>query len=195
MKNKQRKSKTNKDFLAAPDAATVKYSGPIPTRTSENGIVSILRDEIEYNTGSGTSFVSILDNNPSGADNWSEYSTAWAEYRVLAIKLEYVPQYVVNTTNIASAPLVHSVLHTSTITSPTGYSTALSIGDAKLGNTMTRFTREWRMQGVDEATWITTTAPAASSLAFTSSAFNATTGVLYGIGLITYLVQFRTTVQ
>jgi hypothetical protein len=168
------------------------YSGPVPQRTAENGIVALLRENASFASGTGTSFVSVLDNNPSGADNWTEYSNAWAEYRVLAIRVEYEPIQVVNTAAVTAAPLVHSVIHQPSLSPPANYGQAFSAGDAKLGNTMRKFVRTWRMSGTAEATYQNTLAPSATSLTVASSAFGLTTGVTYGIAFITYLVQFRT---
>lgn len=180
------------DFLPPPNASATVYMGPVPQRTAENGIVALLRADAAFASGSGTSFVSILDNNPSGCDNWTEYSNAWSEYRVLAIRVEYQPIQIVNTSAVTAAPLVHSVIHQPSLTAPTNFGQAFSIGDAKLGSTMRKFVRTWRMSGTAEATYQNTLAPAATSLAVTSSAFGLTTGTTYGYAFITYLVQFRT---
>jgi hypothetical protein len=181
------------DFLQPPNASAIVYSGPIPQRTAENGIVAILRENATFASGSGTSFISILDNNPSGADNWSEYSNAWGEYRVLAMRVEYEPIQVVNTAAVTAAPLVHSVVHQpGLVSSPTNYGQAFSIGDAKLGNTMRKYVRLWRMSGSSEAVYQSTLAPAATGLSVLSSAFGLTTATTYGYAFITYLVQFRT---
>ncbi len=171
----------------------IAYKGVIPSRTSDNGIVAILRSNDQFDTGGGTSIVGILDNNPSASDNWSEYSTAWSEYRVLGMRLQFAPLYSVNTATITTGPIVHSVVHTSSVISPTDYAEALSIGDSKMSNITRPFVREWRMSDADEATWLPTSAPAATADAFAFAAFDLTTGTTYGQGLITYFVQFRTT--
>jgi len=180
------------DFLSPPNASATVYMGPVPQRTAENGIVALLREDAVFVSGSGTSFVSILDNNPSSADNWTEYSNAWGEYRVLAMRVEYEPVQIVNTAAVAAAPLVHSVVHQPSLSSPGNYGQAFSIGDAKLGNTMRKHVRTWRMSGTAEATYQNTLSPAATSLAFVNSAFGLTTATTYGYAFITYLIQFRT---
>jgi len=203
MKNSPRRKNKNRlprpdqasqiDFLMPPPASATLYAGPVPQRTAENGIVALLREDAIFSTGSGTNFVSVLDNNPSGADNWTEYSNSWGEYRVLAMRVEYEPVQVVNTAAVTAAPLVHSVLHQASLpSSPSNYGQAFSLGDAKLGNTMRKFVRVWRMSGTAEATYQNTLAPAATSLTVTSSAFGLTTATTYGYAFITYLVQFRT---
>ncbi len=190
-----RDSPSQVDFQRPPPASATLFRGVIPQRTSENGIIALLRLNATFSTGAGTSFVSNLDNNPSSADNWTEYSNAWTEYRVLGMRLEYEPIQVVNTTTVTAGPIVHSVLHGPSISAVTNYGQAFSYGDAKLGNTMRKYVREWRMSGTAESTYQLCLSPAATSLAFLSAAFGLTTATTYGYGFVTYLVQFRTATE
>lgn len=176
----------------APDPSSTKYSGVVSTRTAEQGIVAILRGSATYATGVGTSFNSYTDNNPSAADNWAEYAGAWSEYRVLGMKLTYAPNFVVNTATVGSGINVHSVLHAPTVASATTTQQAYSQGDARVGSITKPFTRTWKMSSATESAWIPTGTPAANSLAFSHSSFGLTTGLTYGIGFITYMIQFRT---
>lgn len=192
---RKRSSRNNNDSAGiprAPDPSQIKYGGPIATHTSERGVVAILRLTANAATGAGTSFVSILDNNPSGTDNWSEYSTSWSSYRVLGVRLQFIPWPCVNIATITTAPMVHTVLHASSITSPTNLSTSFSQGDSRVCNVATPFTRVWKMSNTVESAWIVTSAPSANSLCFATSAYNLTTGNSYGTFFITYMVQFRT---
>lgn len=179
------------DMPRPPPTSTTAYAGRIPVRTAENGITAVLRAVDAFDTGGGTSIVGIIDNNPSATDNWNEYATAWGEYRVLGIRLEYQPLYSVNTTAITSAPIVHSVIHQSSLTSPTDYGQAYSYGDPKITNSTLSFVREWRMTNVNESTWIATGAPSATSIALLFAAFDLTTGLTYGQLFVNFFIQFR----
>lgn len=167
------------------------YRGPIPTRTAENGAVVLLREIATLSTGAGTSFNSIIDNNPSGCDNWSEYSTSWSEYRVLGIRFEYVPQFAVNTAVVNVSPLVHCILHMKSNPAITSYPQAFSYGDSHLGHVCRRRLMEWRMSTPEEASFLDTNAPAGVAVAYTNYAEGLTTATQYGILFVTYLVQFR----
>jgi hypothetical protein len=195
--NMQRKKKMRptkrryQDFPVVPSPSALQYRGIIPRNASEDGIVSVLRDVVTYNTGAGTSFVSYLDNNPSSTDNWSEYSTSWSEYRVLGIRFEYSPTYVVNVAAVQTAPFVTSVLHMKSTPAIASYPQALSYGDSRLGHITKTFSREWRMIGAEEGAWIDTGAPAGTTFVFSAYAETLTTALLYGTMLRTWLVQFR----
>jgi hypothetical protein len=167
------------------------YKGPIPRNVSEDGIVAVLRDVVTFNTGAGTTFVSYLDNNPSSTDNWSEYSTSWAEYRVLGIRYEYSPTFLVNTAAVLTAPLATTVLHMKASPAIASYPQALSYGDSRLGHVTKKFSREWRMIGAEEGAWIDTAAPAGTAFTFAAYGEALTTALLYGTMVRTYLVQFR----
>lgn len=180
-----------KDFPLVPSPSALQYNGPIPANASEDGIVSVLRDVVAFNTGAGTSFVSYLDNNPSSTDNWSEYSTSWSEYRVLGIRFTYSPTYVVNAAAVQTAPFVTSILHMKSTPAIASYPQALSYGNSRFGHISKPFVREWRMIGAEEGAWIDTAAPAGTTFVFTAYSETLTTALLYGTMLRTWLIQFR----
>ncbi len=188
---RQNRGRGRKNFPVAPSSGALIYRGIIPQNTAETGIVATLRDYVTFNTGAGTGFNSQLDNNPSSADNWSEYSTSWSEYRVLGIRFEFVPQFSVNTTAVTTGPLVNSILHMAGAPSNTTYATSLGYGDAKLGHVTKSFVREWRMTEVNEAQFISTASPANTAYVFIAYADSLTTGTAYGAIFRTWLVQFR----
>jgi hypothetical protein len=191
-KNKKKSARRRyQDFPLVPSPSALQYHGIIPRNASEDGIVSVLRDVVTFNTGAGTSFVSYLDNNPSSTDNWSEYSTSWSEYRVLGVRFEYSPTYVVNVAAVQTAPFVTSVLHMKSTPAIASYPQALSYGDSRLGHITKPFSREWKMIGAEEGAWIDTGAPAGTTFIFTAYSETLTTALLYGTMLRTWLVQFR----
>jgi hypothetical protein len=195
MKTKKRtrrnRARSGIDFPVPPPANLITYKGPIPTRTSERGIVVSVRALSTLSTGVGTSFNVLLDNNPSGADNWSEYSTAWAEYKVLGMRFEVIPTAKVNTAALASGPLITNVLHQSTAPGITTLTNCFSFGDPSVHNTTDHFVFEWRLQDTDESLWQLTSAPGRTS--YTANFFSSglTTATTYGYVYITYLVQFH----
>lgn len=186
-----RRGVNNKNFPPVPRASLLEYRGVIPANAAEEGIVVILRDTATFSTGGGTSFTSILDNNPSGTDNWTEYSTSWSEYRVLGVRYHYAPTFAVNTAAVNSAPLAHAVLHMKSSPAISSYSNAVAYGDSRLGHVNKMFTREWRMASAEEGTFLDTAAPAPTAVTFTAYAEGLSTGLTYGVCFRTWLVQFR----
>ncbi len=194
MKNK-RSSRRSKEpnFPRVPRTDLMLYNGVIPTHNAESGTLVIMREVATLATGAGTSFNSILDNNPSGTDNWSEYSTSWSEYRVLGIRFEYEPQYPVNTAAVTTAPLVHCILHMKSNPAIASYPQAFSYGDSYLGHVSRKRIMEWRMTTPEEATFVDTSSPAGTAIAYTNYAEGLTTATQYGVVFVTYLVQLRNT--
>jgi hypothetical protein len=188
--NSRRRSR-KQNLPRAPPATVLAYKGLIPYNASETGITAVLRDEFSLSTGVGTAISANLDNNPSGTDNWSEYSTSWSEYRVLGVRFQFVPQYAVNTAAIASSPFAHSVLHMKSAPSIASYGQCFSYGDSRFGHINKPFSREWRMNSAEEGTYIDCSSPALTAYIFTYYADSLTAATIYGILFRTWLVQFR----
>ncbi len=189
-RNAQRRNR--KQNIPRPPAASVlAYKGVIPYNASETGITTILRDELSLSTGVGTSISANLDNNPSGTDNWSEYSTSWSEYRVLGVRFQFVPQFAVNTAAVATSPFAHSVLHMKAAPSIVSYSQCFSYGDSRFSHITKPFSREWRMNSAEEGTYLDCSSPSLTAYVFTYYADSLTAATIYGILFRTWLVQFR----
>lgn len=193
MKQRQKRNRrrNGKNFPPVPSPSALMYKGIIPYNASETGIVAVLRDQFALSTGVGTSVSGNLDNNPSGTDNWSEYSTSWSEYRVLGIRFQFVPNFAVNTAAIATSPLVTSVLHMASAPAIVSYSQCFSYGDSQLGHITKPSIREWRMTEVAEANFIDCSAPGLTSYVYTYYADSLTAATIYGNIFRTWLVQFR----
>jgi hypothetical protein len=191
MPKRKQRSNNAKNFPPVPRPGLIEYHGPIPVNASETGIVAVLRDEFALSTGVGTVISGNLDNNPSGTDNWSEYSTSWSEYRVLGIRIEFKPAFSVNTAAVATNTFCSSVLHMAAAPSIVSYGQCFSYGDAKLGHVTKPQTREWRMTETPEAAFIDCAAPTLSSYVYTYYADTLTGATIYGQIFRTWLVQFR----
>lgn len=190
-RQRQKRKAMRSNIPRPPSASVLAYKGLIPYNASETGITTILRDVVSLSTGVGTSVSGNLDNNPSGTDNWSEYSTSWSEYRVLGVRFQFVPQYAVNTAAVATSPLAHSVLHMKSAPSIVSYSQCNSYGDSRFSHITKPFSREWRMNSAEEGTYVDCASPALTAYIFTYYADSLTAATIYGILFRTWLVQFR----
>ncbi len=193
---RKRPSRGNIERAIAPPPSTISYSGPIAFPQTDETTVT-LYDSFDITATTGGPLVFKFDNNPSSARNWTEYSTAWNNYRVLGIRYRYYPRVVVNTTS-ATGPEglfgVNTIVH-GIVPSPTTLPTAMSIGQARPWVVFDRFTREWRMQEVAEATYGLCSAPALTSNTLIMYASAPGITFDYGTVMIEYLVQFKTHVQ
>jgi hypothetical protein len=167
------------------------YKGPISIRNQDTTIVSLLDNATITSAAMTGNIAGAFNNNPSNSRTWTEYSTSWAEYRVLGVKVTYDPIYTVNTTAINGFSGYQSVVH-GTPASPASLAQAASTGIAKPWNAFRRFTREWRMNDTAEALWLATTSPSANSNTFVVYAEGGTVSTYYGNLLLEYLVEFRT---
>lgn len=181
-----------------PSSAAVQYQGPTKElRDAQDGIVVELRLTQSVASGGGTSLNYSLNTDPSAADNWSEYSTAWGEYRVLAMTAVYEPLKSCSlyagaaSTYEAQAPAIHSVYHQFTAPTTTNYATAWSVGDSIVSHVTKRSSRVWRMSESREAVFNPTSTPVTTIYGVSYFADGVTTATTYGIMFITYLVQFR----
>jgi hypothetical protein len=172
------------------DPATVRYNGPI-TDTRADTLIALLPVNASVSSDVIGAISGTFNNNPSSAVNWTEYSTAWGEYRVLGIKCTYIPQYSANTTVIGGFSGYHGIIHGLGAFAPTTLAEASATGVARLWYPFRPFVREWRMSSVEEAAWVSTAGPAATSNALSLYGQGATASTLYGNTLLEYLIQFR----
>lgn len=184
------KGSRRKDNPSVPSTTLLRYRGPIPERTAEEGIVVTLRSLSSLATGVGTGFNITIDNNPNGYDNWTEYSTAWAQYRMLGLRAEFVPVFNVSLATANSGPIISNIVHGLTAPAVTTLTNAFSYGDPKIHHTTKKFIREWRMTTPAEAIWQPTASPGLTSYAFNFFSSGLTTATTYGYIYYTALVQF-----
>jgi hypothetical protein len=196
MKNKR--NNTQKKNGRVPATDVIKYNGPINVGTTLTGIVANLRETISI-ISSGSGIISYIDHvDPSGSDNWSEYSTSWLEYRVLGIKYHFMPQYKVNTatttTVIQDTPIVFCQLHSSTAPTPSSIQEAWAYSDGKkVDSLMREKSVTWRMSDTFEAEFQDTATPSTAIYSVMFQGFGASNSITYGTIFISYLVQFRGT--
>lgn len=190
-KNKQlkRRGRRGASMLSVPPSAVV-YRGPIQANPFDT-LTALLPVSASVSTASLGEINGTFNNNPSGGTNWSEYSTAWREYRVLGVKFTYIPRFSANTTTLSGFSGYHGIIYGTGSYTPTTLPEAAATGLAKLWDPFHRFTRTWKMGSVEQAGWIDTGSPFASSNCITLYAQDGTPSTLYGNIMIEYLVQFR----
>jgi len=175
-----------------PSPSAVSYSGRIPTNNSESGVVATLKRAFQVTTNLSGLYASTQTYDPSGCDNWTEYSTIFEEYRVLGIRYEYYPTFTVNTTGVGGGLMVNSIIHAYTSPSPGNITEAYSYGDSRVGNVFKPFVREWKMSEVGEAEFVKTSSTASDQYTFMVYIDQGGASIAYGVVFCNYLVQFRT---
>jgi len=191
---RRRPRKPLRRMVNVPPSA-VAYKGPISIPVSDTTTV-ILTDNANLATGMSTAIIStVFNNNPSNARNWTEYSTAWNEYRVLGIRFTYDPLTPTPNGILLTGSGYQSIFH-GTATAPTSLAEASSTGTARSFNVFKPFLREWRMVDINEATFVQTGSPSSTSDTLVVYSNNASpVNTTFGNVRIDYLVQFKTHVK
>jgi len=174
-----------------PDPGIIHYLGPLQPRNDDTTTVTLFNNQSVTMDGAGN-FSSSITNDPSSARNWTEYSTSWSEYRVLAVKITYFPSAVVNTATIPGFQGYQSVMHNPGTIVPASLAQAASTGLARGWTPFKRFVRAWRMETTTEATFFATSAPSANSQTHMLYAVAGGAAITYGNIEIQYYVQFKT---
>jgi hypothetical protein len=164
------------------------YKGPIVVPSTDEISVT-LYDSFDVSLVLATQLQLLFDNNPSSARNWTEYSTSWKQYRVLGIRYRYYPSRPVNLAGEAGFG-VESIVH-GTYAAPASLAQAMSTGRSRPWQPWKQFTREWKMQEVNEAIYTATGAPASNSHTLMLYASAPGSAVDVGTLMIEYLVQFK----
>jgi hypothetical protein len=187
--NKQRRSnKSNALYQHIPPSAT-SFNGPLTT-TVDSSVMTFYVDAAISTSAAGV-VQGVFNNDPSISVNWLSYASSWNEYRVLGARYSFVPGNVVNTATIAGFTGYHSIVRGLTSPAPASLSDAASAGISRAWTAFKPFNREWRMMDVEEATFVRTGFPAATSNTLSIYATGGTASTTYGHLLIMYLVQFR----
>jgi hypothetical protein len=187
-------------------ASALVYKGPIWTPADQ-----LQQDLIEvslYYTGTlssnaGGVINSVFDQTMTYLQLWGDYYAAYDEFRVLGVELEYFPSNRYDRLTVTTTPGVSVVDRDSNnalsgITGSFIYSSArvMSLDDPWTDNHDYRGSSvpsiKWRMDGVNDATWITTANPIPTTkptIKLFFSGLSASTA--YGLVLTRYRVQFR----
>jgi len=195
-KNFKRKGKSNSGGRANPPAGTVRYAGPIFSRSDLSQQQTITR--VLVTAGGFTSSVSgtialAITNNPSTSPDWSSYVNTYERFRVLATELEYVP-FFEHFSNTAGLAFTQQALAYNTsrdiLAVPASLSNVLSNPSAKLTNTQCRFKIRGRMDGTLDAGFIPTVSPV-STWTHQVYATNLPLNTQYGNFALRIRVQFQ----
>jgi len=184
--------------VLGPGAQT--YRGPVVPR----GLVAqqqIIARRLTYFTtaasnGSGNIGYSF-SNNPTSTFEWTNYAALYTEYRTLAFRVRYQPNYGTyissttgTTTHIRDGPMVVYRERNSAASIVSTIGAAFSKEGAYIGSTQRPCWNVIKMSGSSESAWYNTIAPTANT-AVNFVAFSLDTGVTYGNFFLEFLVQFR----
>jgi hypothetical protein len=184
--------KPSKKARNDPPASTTIYTGPTLDTANRSNIdtTTVVLWKEGGITASGTAINPVFSfGDPSGCTDWSDYSSSYDEFRVLAVSFYYSPNsFASNGASNSYAP-IYSVIDRDSSTALTTYAAAANYGSLAVHSLDRKWSRTWKMNGVREATYVNTQSPVTTgAFKFFSSGLS---NVTFGRFLCVYRVQFR----
>jgi hypothetical protein len=200
-KSKPKKSKATGEKETADGALS--YSGPfrppinLAARKKYTTLLNYATQTISSDAA-GVITGNVGIGNPSGAASWTKLAAVFDEFRVLSCVIQYNPvdRYdapLAITTAVSQPPLLILIDRDSSA-SPASVATASGYESCKQVGLSDPFMITYRMNGVREATFVTTSTPTnspARGFEWIASASSSTVSVTFGYLFISWLVQFR----
>ena len=190
----KKKSKKSKVFSEPPelDPDAQVYRGPITSRAGreEADLHTVLLFYIAELISTGGGVVNnVMDDNPSNASEWSNFSALFHEYRVLGATLEFWPQNRYSKSTTITRP-VAAIVDRSAAGALGSYAAAFNHPSARMVGLDDPFKVVWHMENAEESTFLQTASSAARHWfkLYADTVSNTTT---YGIYRVSLLTQFR----
>ncbi len=171
------------------------YKGPIDlAKGTTSGLIELVN--LHSSTTTSSSGVGVMASeltfNPNTTIEWASWAARFREYRVLAVRIEYMPYSVVNLSTIAGAPLFVAENKAAAIGTPTSYNQILSLARSRVFHVFKPWSYVIRADDYTDLDMGGTASPSSefSLLFFADSLSNS---ILYGRLALTWVVQFSTT--
>lgn len=189
-----RKTKASKRARMELSPSSIVYTGPIipptakgelDTHTQLIGYTALLQS-----SGAGQ-ITTYFVNNISAATDWASLASLYKEYRVLAIKVDYMPyNRYSKATSTTTTPAIIAVDRSGNTTTPSSYDELMQYSSAQKKSLEDPWSFSCKMSGTEEAQFrpTTSTAPGFGFKFYSDSLSLSTT---YGRYFFYWLVQFR----
>jgi hypothetical protein len=201
-KNKKKKG----TGIPQADPDSIRYTGPLSSAAINQGTdvtVAVLKDTSFIQADATGHVTTVWDNDPAVALNWSDWAANFAEYRTLAMYIEFEPDNRYNRPTTDNLKSMGCIVNRDGNTLPlAGWSSAVehpsfrfispadpwSFDNGMKGSKAHPPT--WRMDGVEEAGFLSTTAhgPLGAIKLYGDGFTNSLT---FGRYVQTWIVQFR----
>jgi len=131
-------SKANREIERLEQSKFGMYKGPLRLKgSSYTGQMKVLQCTSSTTmSSSGLGVIATeLTFNPNTTNEWASFSARFREYRVLGCEVHYIPYLVVNTSTIASAPIVVGLNKGGAIGTPTTFNQVLMLAKSVVHHT------------------------------------------------------------
>ncbi len=175
--------------VVAPSSSVLRYNGPLQANPEQLAVFDLV---YELPLASiGTSIANVFADYPSNSPDWTNCTAMFAEYRVLAMTLQYTPLVEGATIGALLYNVLYIVWDASNATAPlASYTAAANYPTKRLTSLNARAQISHKMTGVEEATFVNT-ASTVLDYSFKLYADTLTNNTTYGRITITYHTEFR----
>ncbi len=158
--------------------------------TEQLTVVDLVYDAPVTSSGTGT-IADYINDYPQAAADWASLAAVFAESRVLAMEVRFVPNVTGATQgSLAYAPFFVVLDLTSSLTTLTSYTNASNYALSQEHSLNMPWRMFHRMAGVEESTFVPTSS-AATDYSFKTFATGLTASTTYGRYFIHWKCQFR----
>ncbi len=189
-KDKRKSSRPKKRDPTGRENTMTHYNGPIHLPSASESTRPVKVNSTYYaaaTTSAGGVIDVVFGNSPAVLAEWSSWQSLYHQYRVLGVKLEYVP--VKNVANWAYG-FGQTVVDRSNSAALGGITAATNHESVKIHQMYNTWTREAKMSGVQDGGWIDIQSPVATFYVKCYSAGNSTIQTIGGF-FLEYLIEFR----
>lgn len=184
--NKPKRARANTN----PAVTALRYTAGISMAQEQLTVVDLVYDAPATSNASST-LNDVMGDYPVVSPDWSGLASTFAEYRVLAMEVRFIPNVTGATysTNLY-APLYVVLDLTSSTTPLTSYTVASNYAVSRVGSLNTPIRLSHKMAGVEESTFISTQLTTVDyNFKWFATGVSASTN--YGRYFVHWKVQFR----
>jgi len=197
VKNSEKKSRSQRRRERArdrenPAPSTIVYKGPVVARSNkqEEAIVStLLTVSGSLSSDSAGKFITFLSDNISLATDWTSYSAAYSEYRILGIKLIYMPVNRYSKVTTITTPAIVAI-DRAKVSLPTSYAQLMQYESARPVSLEDPWSIEAKMNGIEDAGFVPITT-VYTGFGFPLYGDGMSASTMYGKYFFYWRVQFR----
>lgn len=193
-RGKNKKNRRNGRGFNPPSTALT-YTGPISANVPS--MAPVTRNMVYASTVASNALGSIAFQYVVAAtslNEWSNFAALYSEYRIMAARIRWIPNYTglsTASTPALSSMAVLTLTRDGTIVTPSSVLNALSIAPRVVSNIYSRMSLTYRMSGPLEASFHNTDAPAVGVCTFCLNSDLLTASSSYGTIQADVMIQFR----
>jgi len=187
-KNRGKAGKTRSNVN--PSTSALSYSGPTLMNQEQLSVVDLCYDTPATSSAAGVIADDLADY-PLASPDWAGVSATFAEYRVLAMEVRFIP----NVTGATIGTLLYAPIYlvldlTSNVTPLTSYAQATNYALSTVRSLNQLLRMQHKMKGVEESQFVPTTSGVVD-YSFKTFAGGLTPSTTYGRYFVHWKCQFR----